>query len=164
MLSIVVMQERLATPSMCTVHAPHSAIPHPNFVPVMPSTSRSTQSSGVSPSTSTRCGCPLTPIVKAMMPSPSVRLESLSSQGHVVRTDVVVPVRMRLVTGAAWGRCVSVCLQRRWLNNAPRKPVHRQKAGLHWAEQLLLSHLPHRANQAYSKGQYGVDRVNARLI
>ena len=34
-------------------HAPQSAMPQPNFVPVMPSTSRSTQSSGVSPSTST---------------------------------------------------------------------------------------------------------------
>jgi hypothetical protein len=28
-------------------------MPQPNFVPVMPSTSRNTQSSGVSPSTST---------------------------------------------------------------------------------------------------------------
>ena len=53
MLSMVVMQERVAAPSMCTVQAPHSAIPQPNFVPVMPSTSRKTQSSGKSPSTST---------------------------------------------------------------------------------------------------------------
>jgi hypothetical protein len=36
-----------------TVQAPQSAMPQPNFVPVMPSTSRSTQSSGVSPATST---------------------------------------------------------------------------------------------------------------
>jgi len=35
--------------------APHSAMPQPNFVPVMPSTSRNTQRSGVSPSTSTLC-------------------------------------------------------------------------------------------------------------
>jgi hypothetical protein len=27
-------------PSTCTVQAPHSAAPQPNFVPVMPSTSR----------------------------------------------------------------------------------------------------------------------------
>ena len=43
----------------CTVQAPHSAIPQPNFVPVMPSTSRNTQRSGVSPSTSTLCVFPL---------------------------------------------------------------------------------------------------------
>ena len=55
MLSIGVMQDRVATPSTCTVQAPHSAMPQPNFVPVMPSTSRSTHRSGVSPSTSTLC-------------------------------------------------------------------------------------------------------------
>ena len=42
-LSIVVTHDRVATPSMCTVQAPHSAAPQPNFVPVMPSTSRNTQ-------------------------------------------------------------------------------------------------------------------------
>ena len=60
MLSMGVMQERVATPSTWTVQAPHSAMPQPNFVPVMPSTSRNTQSSGVSPSTSTPCVWPLT--------------------------------------------------------------------------------------------------------
>jgi hypothetical protein len=38
-----------------TVQAPQSAMPQPNFVPFIPSTSRNTQSSGVSPSTSTLC-------------------------------------------------------------------------------------------------------------
>jgi len=52
MLSIVVMQERVAAPPMCTVQAPLSAMPQPNFVPVMPSTSRRTQGSGGSPPTS----------------------------------------------------------------------------------------------------------------
>src|SRR6478672_952640 len=42
------MQERTGLPSTCTVQAPHSATPQPNFVPVMPSTSRKTQSSGMS--------------------------------------------------------------------------------------------------------------------
>ena len=41
-------QERVAVPSRCTVHAPHTAMPQPNLVPVMSSTSRSTQSSGIS--------------------------------------------------------------------------------------------------------------------
>src|SRR5262249_7092146 len=70
MLSMGVMQERVAAPSICTVQAPHSAMPQPNFVPVMPSTSRNTQSNGVSPSTSTACWVPLTVMVRAMASSP----------------------------------------------------------------------------------------------
>src|SRR3954471_9590718 len=65
-LSIAVMQERTAEPSRCTVQAPHSAIPQPNFVPVMPRMSRRTHSSGVSPSTSTLRGVPLMLMIKAM--------------------------------------------------------------------------------------------------
>jgi hypothetical protein len=42
----------MATPSMCTVQAPHWAMPQPNLVPVKPSVSRSTHSNGVSGSTS----------------------------------------------------------------------------------------------------------------
>ena len=47
------VQVRTARPSTCTVQAPHAAMPHPNLVPVNPSVSRSTHSSGVSGSTST---------------------------------------------------------------------------------------------------------------
>jgi hypothetical protein len=57
-LEIAVMQERVASPLMCTVQAPQSAIPHPNFVPVMFRVSRSTQSSGMSGLTSTDWGLP----------------------------------------------------------------------------------------------------------
>ncbi len=46
-------QERVATPLMCTVQAPHWAMPQPYLVPVNPTVSRMTQSSGVSDSTST---------------------------------------------------------------------------------------------------------------
>src|SRR6202171_3742913 len=63
MLSIGVTQERMAAPSTCTVQAPQSAMPQPNFVPVMPSTSRNTHNRGVSPSTSTVRSTPLTLIV-----------------------------------------------------------------------------------------------------
>ena len=42
------------------MHAPHCAIPHPNFVPVNPSTSRKTQSSGISSGASTSRAVPLT--------------------------------------------------------------------------------------------------------
>src|SRR5262249_29792493 len=48
-----VTHERTAVPSMCTVHAPHTAMPHPYLVPVRLSDSRSTQSSGISSGTST---------------------------------------------------------------------------------------------------------------
>src|SRR5262245_16645387 len=65
-LSTGVIQERVATPSTCTVQAPHSAIPQPNFVPVMPSTSRKTHNRGVSPSTSTLCVLLLTLMGNAM--------------------------------------------------------------------------------------------------
>src|SRR5438105_15816806 len=49
---IGVTHERDGVPSRCTVQAPQSAMPHPNFVPVSPSSSRSTQSRGVSADTS----------------------------------------------------------------------------------------------------------------
>src|SRR5260221_14001759 len=39
--------ERVATPSICTVQAPHWAMPQPYLVPVSPTVSRRTQSSGV---------------------------------------------------------------------------------------------------------------------
>jgi hypothetical protein len=59
-LEIGVVQERAASPLMCTVQAPHSAMPHPNFVPVKPSVSRKTQSKGMSGSTSTLRSVPFT--------------------------------------------------------------------------------------------------------
>src|SRR6266545_1875589 len=43
-----VMQDRMARPSRCTVQAPHWPMPQPNLVPVRPSSSRMTQSSGES--------------------------------------------------------------------------------------------------------------------
>ena len=48
----------------------HSAMPHPNFVPVNPKVSRSTQSSGVSGVTSTDCALPFTVIEIASMSFP----------------------------------------------------------------------------------------------
>jgi hypothetical protein len=92
MLSIGVTQERMATPSRCTVQAPHSAMPQPNFVPVMPSTSRNTQSSGVSPSTSRLCVLPLTLIAKDMATS-----EALSQD-----RDRIAPSRSVFVPLTCW--------------------------------------------------------------
>src|SRR2546422_6910542 len=45
-------QDRTASPSRCTVQAPHCAMPQPYFVPVSPRFSRRTQSRGVAGSTS----------------------------------------------------------------------------------------------------------------
>src|ERR1700728_2553581 len=56
-------QERIGLPSICSVQAPHCAIPQPNFVPVKPTTSRKTQSSGVSGSILICRDVPLTSIV-----------------------------------------------------------------------------------------------------
>src|SRR6185436_11174912 len=55
-----VMHERVGTPSTCTVQAPHCAMPQPNFVPVRPSSSRITHSSGVSAACSEFVSFPLT--------------------------------------------------------------------------------------------------------
>src|SRR5450432_334368 len=52
-------QERVATPLMCTVQAPHCAMPQPYLVPVSPAFSRIAHSSGVSASTSTLKVLPL---------------------------------------------------------------------------------------------------------
>ena len=51
-----ITQERTAAPSMCTVQAPHCATPQPYLVPVRPTCSRITHSSGVLGSTSTLVG------------------------------------------------------------------------------------------------------------
>src|SRR3954466_2283885 len=52
-------QERCTSPLMCTEHAPHCATPQPYFVPVSPTISRITQSSGVSASACTSRTLPL---------------------------------------------------------------------------------------------------------
>src|SRR6266404_547880 len=65
-----VMHERTGLPSTWIVHAPHNARPQPNFVPVIPRTSRTTHSIGVSSSTSTLCVFPLTVMVNAMTVPP----------------------------------------------------------------------------------------------
>src|SRR5437868_10851095 len=52
-------QERMATPSTCTVQEPHWATPQPYLVPVRPMFSRIAQSRGVSGSTSMLCDWPL---------------------------------------------------------------------------------------------------------
>jgi len=67
-----VIQERVADAvryARCKNRS-HNALPQPNFVPVMPSMSRKTHSSGASPSTSDAVCGPVDLIVKAMVPFP----------------------------------------------------------------------------------------------
>src|SRR6266478_6904440 len=78
-LEIAVMQERVASPLMCTVQAPQSAIPQPNFVPVMSRVSRNTQSKGMSGLTSTDLGLPFKVKLMAMGTSSS------SSQANILQ-------------------------------------------------------------------------------
>src|SRR5215469_14401308 len=58
--NIATPHERTASPSRCTVHAPHSATPQPNFVPVRPSSSRRYHISGIDGSPSKDRCCPFT--------------------------------------------------------------------------------------------------------
>ena len=57
---IGVVQERTASPLMCTVQAPHNATPQPNLVPVRPSSSRKYHMSGIEGSPPNVRSCPLT--------------------------------------------------------------------------------------------------------
>src|ERR1700727_1374837 len=65
---IAVTQDRMASPSRCTVQAPQAATPQPNLVPVSPRTSRKYQSTGIDGSPSRDCACPYTRRV-IMLPS-----------------------------------------------------------------------------------------------
>ena len=85
-------------PFTCTVQAPHAEMPHPNFVPVKPSVSRSAHSSGVSGSTSREWARPFTVIVIAIA-LPSVR-DSHCNPKFVPRTRATLPGRSK----AAWPR------------------------------------------------------------
>src|SRR6185312_5747372 len=77
------LQERTASPSTWTVQAPHCAMPQPNFVPVIPSSSRMTQSSGVSDSTSSEYAFPFT-VSAIMEPSLFPRLAGNPSAAGLV--------------------------------------------------------------------------------
>src|SRR5207248_7460869 len=70
--SSAVLQERMGSPSASTVHEPHNPRPQPNFVPVIASSSRRTQSRGVSLEAVTSWGLPL--MVSFMAPPFSCQL------------------------------------------------------------------------------------------
>src|ERR1700684_1119905 len=68
--------DRTATPSRCTVQAPHCAMPQPNLVPVIPSRSRSTHSNGTSGGASTVFDSPF--IFRVIINSPQRPLDDCS--------------------------------------------------------------------------------------
>jgi hypothetical protein len=65
--AMVSLHDRTGSPSTCTAHAEHCPMPHPYLVPVSPSVSRSTHSSGVSGLASTVSVFPLTESEKEAM-------------------------------------------------------------------------------------------------
>src|SRR5437870_12649799 len=98
---IGVMHERTACPSTCTVQAPHSAMPQPNLVPVRPSTSRSTHSTGMSDGTSTVWSVPFTrSVITAARPAGARSPRLLAGAepatgrrgGATIQTSVVRPL------------------------------------------------------------------------
>src|SRR5882757_7258030 len=92
---IGVMQDRVASPSMITVQAPHNPAPQPNFVPTIPSSSRRAHSSGISGSTSPAIFRPLTRrLIIVPQPPPSAlklarRKGRLRTAGAEYRLDEI---------------------------------------------------------------------------
>src|SRR5580658_2916498 len=88
-------QERTACPSICTVHAPHSAMPQPYFVPVRFRESRITHSKGVDGGSSTVTGLPLTvnEIKERLLPC------KISCEGLDVWKPVRVATKCALAAG-----------------------------------------------------------------
>src|SRR6266542_3696096 len=84
-------QDRLGTPSRCTVQAPHNATPQPNLVPFIPSRSRNTHSNGMSGGASTLCDFPL-------IDSESIRVPPLDTHNGEQLTGHLRPA------GNAWFR------------------------------------------------------------
>src|SRR5207248_8898236 len=87
-----VMHDRVARPSRCTVQAPHWAMPQPYLVPVSPSVSRRTQSSGVSGASDTVRGRPLTVKVRS-------DIDGLLSVGPRGKAPIVSLLRAQRLDG-----------------------------------------------------------------
>src|SRR5438067_2300220 len=80
---IGVEQERMASPLRCTVQAPQSPAPQPNLVPVMSSSSRRYQSSGVSGSPSKDRSFPFTlSLIMSTFPLWQSKGEDGAARGH----------------------------------------------------------------------------------
>src|SRR2546427_1404944 len=93
-----ITHERTALPSICTVHAPHIAMPQPYLVPVRPTCSRIAHSRGVLGSTLTSLAFPLI-VRRAMAPllrecsAKNIRYQAL--EGKLSRVGRLAPGRAR---------------------------------------------------------------------
>src|SRR5438132_4528130 len=96
------MQARTASPSRCTVHAPHAPMPQTNLVPVSPRMSRIAQSSGICGSPSIWRAVPLIEIV-VIVKSPSLAsmASSLRRGGRVLACLQGLEVRDQVLAIAA---------------------------------------------------------------
>src|SRR5258708_18115301 len=102
-----VWHERTATPSRCTVQAPHRPAPEPNLVPVICSCSRMTQSSGVSLAASTDIFRPLI-FRLGICASPSAvgsRLRRQLTFGYWLAPTGSMPVGAQDDTDPNWRQC-----------------------------------------------------------
>src|SRR5882762_7949405 len=106
-LEIAVIQERVASPLICTVQAPQSAMPQPNFVPVMFRVSRSTHSRGMSGLTSTVCALPFRVKVMAMETSLQQTniLQQFGAWMKIYRNSLMGPANRPLESAAAGYDC-----------------------------------------------------------
>src|SRR5450759_5210313 len=87
----VMAQERTGSPSICTVHAPQSAMPQPYLVPVRPTCSRIAHSRGVLGSTSNSWDLPL--IVRRAIVLPPCHghvAKRLNQRGHALALQVSI--------------------------------------------------------------------------
>src|SRR5262245_65486613 len=95
-------QERTTSPFRCTEQAPHCATPHPYFVPVRPTCSRMTQSSGVPASACTSRVVPLMVSFAMLFSSDCPRDEFYTRKRHC-RSIPSPLLRDRVGPGVAHG-------------------------------------------------------------
>src|SRR6266403_2162176 len=79
-----IKHDRVGRPSRCTVHAPHSPMPHPNLVPFNFNESLITQSNGVLGSKSdSSCSAPFTDIFIYAIPDARAAHPNSSTGGRL---------------------------------------------------------------------------------
>ena len=112
---IGIWQERMARPSISTVHAPHAPIPQPYLAPFRSSVSRSTQSNGVSPAASTVRGFRLILSwngirchLKSMEKEGTLRYGAKESDRRITRPRHFAPKSLRMYTVISYRQWVSL--------------------------------------------------------
>src|SRR5215467_684312 len=118
-------QERTAIPSIWTVQAPHCATPQPYLGLVIPSSSRNTQSKGISGTTSTWCLIPLTvSSIMSMLPFADVVVRHLEQ----TYPDRLLRCRSRFFDQCCHFGCVRKkdCVAARKFNDLRLRPLRHE--------------------------------------